>query len=67
MTLLPDQFKPLEDILQEMPILKKDRSPGLLAIGKLGFTVDCGAFPDLSTEVEIIFDYQLLHGTCLFV
>ena len=48
-----------------MPIKTKQSTPGLLAFGKLGETIDAGNFPDLSDKVEQITDVPLLHGTSL--
>lgn len=49
---LPAAFDCLSDILDDMPILKKDGSPGLLASFKLGPLIDSGALPDLTDEIE---------------
>ncbi|KAI5300614.1 hypothetical protein KEM56_002327, partial [Ascosphaera pollenicola] len=49
-TELPDVFKPLVDILEQMPVLKEDGTPGLLASYKLGDAV--ANFPDLTAEID---------------
>jgi len=49
---LPDVFRPVTDLLEEMPIVKGDGKSGLLANYKLGPAVDTGALPDLTAEVE---------------
>ncbi|GAW05939.1 indoleamine -dioxygenase family protein [Lentinula edodes] len=48
---LPPSFAPLESLLTRMPIVLADGTPGLLAEGKLGETVE-KELPDLSEEVE---------------
>lgn len=49
---LPQDFAPLEDLLQRMPIRTASGEPGLLARGELGPTVDAGGFPDLTWAVD---------------
>ncbi|KAI5277674.1 hypothetical protein KEM54_004902, partial [Ascosphaera aggregata] len=49
---LPQVFKPLVNILERMPVLKEDGSPGLLATYKLGDEV--GNLPDLMAEIDKI-------------
>ncbi|KAH0847797.1 hypothetical protein AYO21_04003 [Fonsecaea monophora] len=49
---LPAQFDALSDILDDMPIVKADKSPGLLATFKLGPLIDLGALPDLTSCVD---------------
>ncbi|KIW30747.1 uncharacterized protein PV07_02451 [Cladophialophora immunda] len=49
---LPEQFNALSDILNDMPIVKADKSPGLLATFKLGPLIDSGALPDLTSCVD---------------
>ncbi|KAF8626790.1 hypothetical protein AX17_006449 [Amanita inopinata Kibby_2008] len=56
---LPPEFTPLENILQAMPIKTASGLPGLLALNKLGETVDTG-FPDLSGEIEKYKDNQIV-------
>lgn len=48
---LPEDFAELTRILESMPIVRADGTPGLLAEGKLGETVD-KTLPDLSAAVE---------------
>ncbi|KAJ3731341.1 IDO-domain-containing protein [Lentinula guzmanii] len=48
---LPPSFAPLESLLSRMPIVTADGTPGLLASGNLGETVE-KELPDLSEEVE---------------
>ncbi|KAI9767784.1 MAG: hypothetical protein M1840_005465 [Geoglossum simile] len=48
---LPEEFKELESILAAMPVKTATGSPGLLATGVLGDTVD-RSLPDLSSEIE---------------
>lgn len=49
---LPSQFDTLSTILDDMPIVKADGSPGLLAKFKLGPLIDSGALPDLTSCVD---------------
>lgn len=64
--MLPAEFKCLEDLLQDMPIMTKKSTPGLLATGRLGGLIDNGDFPDLSEQVKQVVDCRLLHGmSCL--
>lgn len=57
---LPEEYKELEMILQDMPITKHDGSPGLLAEEKLGPTIDSGRLPEYDlTQVE---NLKLLHA-----
>lgn len=51
-TTLPAPFKPLQTLLNAMPIVKQNGIPGLLATYQLGPTVDSGALPDLLDEVN---------------
>ncbi|EXJ61543.1 indoleamine 2,3-dioxygenase [Cladophialophora yegresii CBS 114405] len=49
---LPAQFDPLSAILDDMPIVKADGSPGLLATFELGPLIDSGVLPDLTSYVD---------------
>ncbi|KAI4148234.1 MAG: hypothetical protein LQ340_005175, partial [Diploschistes diacapsis] len=49
---LPGAFDALSNILDDMPILKKDGTPGLLASFKLGPLIDSGALPDLTSQID---------------
>ncbi|RSM19944.1 hypothetical protein CDV31_001304 [Fusarium ambrosium] len=49
---LPSQFDALYNILNDMPILKEDGAPGLLATFELGPLIDNGAIPDLTAEID---------------
>ena len=60
---LPQEFKELEEILDEMPLIKKDGTPGLLAKDQLGRAVE--ALPEYN--VEHITDQALLMGTILYM
>ncbi|KAL2401761.1 hypothetical protein ABEF93_008252 [Exophiala dermatitidis] len=57
---LPQQFDAASDILDDMPIVKADGSPGLLATFKLGPLIDSGALPDLTSHIE---DLRLDDGS----
>jgi len=59
---LPKEFSGLEQLLQEMPITKKNRQPGLLANGKFG-----DAVKDLPLyDVSKIDDQRILTGKFLY-
>ncbi|BAE64345.1 hypothetical protein BDV35DRAFT_395283 [Aspergillus flavus] len=49
-TKLPDAFKPLESLLERLPVEKLDGTPGLLATYELGPAVQ--ELPDLTAEVD---------------
>lgn len=50
---LPDAFKPLAQLCEDMPIVKEDGKPGLLANYQLGPTIDEDkALPDLTAEID---------------
>lgn len=49
-TTLPDVFKPLTSLLDRMPVLRADGTPGLLATYELGNAVK--ELPDLTDEVD---------------
>lgn len=49
---LPSAFSTLTDIIDDMPIVKLDGSPGLLAQFKLGPLIDSGRLPDLTKEID---------------
>ncbi|KAK2460192.1 hypothetical protein APHAL10511_007783 [Amanita phalloides] len=51
LALLPNEFAPLEKLLQALPIKTASGEPGLLAQNKLGEIVD-NHFPDLTDEIE---------------
>ncbi|KAI7460234.1 hypothetical protein KC351_g17349 [Hortaea werneckii] len=49
---LPKAFDALTKILEKMPIVKEDGTPGLLATYQLGPTIDNGALPDLLPKID---------------
>ena len=49
---LPDVFKPLQGLVEALPIQKLDGSPGLLATFQLGPTVDERRLPDLTAHID---------------
>ena len=50
---LPDVFAPLTDLVERMPIVKEDGTPGLLASYQLGPTIDLGnGLPDLIDHID---------------
>jgi indoleamine 2,3-dioxygenase len=50
-TSLPEVFKPLISLLDRLPVVKRDGSPGLLATYELGPAVQA-ELPDLTQEVD---------------
>lgn len=48
---LPDAFQPLKSLVERMPVVKLDGTPGLLATYEFGPAVDA-EMPDLTDEVE---------------
>lgn len=50
-TTLPDVFKPLMSLLDRLPVVKADGTPGLLAKYELGPAVQA-ELPDLTAEVD---------------
>lgn len=50
-TTLPDSFKPLNDILDRLPVKRLDGTPGLLDSYELGAAVKTD-LPDLTAEVD---------------
>lgn len=48
---LPDVFKPLTSLLDRLPVVREDGSPGLLATYELGPTV-LKELPDLTAEID---------------
>lgn len=53
---LPGTFAILQKLLDEISIIKIDGTPGLLAKYKLGETIDGGALPDLTTDIDSLLD-----------
>jgi len=50
---LPEVFQPLQKLVEEMPVVKLDGTPGHLATYSLGPIVDSGkALPDLTHEID---------------
>lgn len=50
---LPPKFEPVSTLVEQLPVIKLDGSPGLLATYKLGPTVDEGnMLPDLIDEID---------------
>ena len=50
---LPDVFKPLQKIVEDMPVIKLDGTPGLLASYELGPLIDSGiSLSDLTDEID---------------
>lgn len=48
---LPDAFQPLFSLMNRLPVVKEDGTPGLLATYEFGPTVD-SELPDLTSEIE---------------
>jgi indoleamine 2,3-dioxygenase len=51
-TTLAEAFAPLFKLAADFPIVKQDGTPGLLATYQLGLTVENGALPDLSSQID---------------
>ena len=49
---LPDEFSALSRLLDDMPVMKQNGRPGLLAKFALGALVDGGSLPDLTADVD---------------
>ena len=50
---LPPKFEPVSSLVEQLPVVRLDGSPGLLATYRLGPTVDeNNALPDLNDEVD---------------
>lgn len=52
-TKLPEAWRPLIDLMEKMPIVKSNGTPGLLASFQLGAVVDvANMLPDLTDEID---------------
>jgi indoleamine 2,3-dioxygenase len=50
---LPTVFAPLTNLLEDLPIVKADGTPGLLATYQLGAAIDgYGVLPDLTADID---------------
>lgn len=49
---LPAVWQPLTKLMHELPVIKEDGTPGLLATFQLGPLIDNGALPDFTDEVD---------------
>jgi indoleamine 2,3-dioxygenase len=49
---LPSKFTPLTSLLEDLPIVRQDGSPGLLATFALGDTIDSGTLPDFTDALD---------------
>lgn len=49
---LPSVFDPLTKILDDMPVIRANGRPGLLAVYQLGPLIDRGALPDLTDKID---------------
>ncbi|KAK5676075.1 hypothetical protein LTS10_011365 [Elasticomyces elasticus] len=49
---LPAGFEQVSTLVDAMPVQKLDGTPGLLATYEFGYTVDHGALPDLTSEID---------------
>ncbi|KAI1620400.1 indoleamine 2,3-dioxygenase [Exophiala viscosa] len=56
---LPAHFDALSEILDDMPVVKADGTPGLLAKFALGPLIDSGALPDLTHHLD---NLRILDG-----
>jgi indoleamine 2,3-dioxygenase len=60
LAVLPDDFTPLEILLQNMPVKKRDGTPGLLALNKFG--EESVKIPDYTDKISKIEDTALLSA-----
>lgn len=51
-TRLPAAFDALTSLVENMPVVKADGSPGLLATYDLGSSIDGGYLPNLTAEID---------------
>lgn len=49
---LPSNFEALQKLVEDLPVIKADGTPGLLATYELGATVDKGTLPDLTDAID---------------
>ena len=49
---LPSNFRALQKLVEDLPVVKADGAPGLLATYELGGAVEKGALPDLTDEID---------------
>ena len=49
---LPPKFAPLTSLLENLPVICRDGSAGLLATFQLGSTIDTGGLPDLTEVID---------------
>jgi indoleamine 2,3-dioxygenase len=49
---LPSKFAPLTSLVEDLPIVRQDGSPGLLAKFALGSAIDTGTLPDLTDALD---------------
>eukprot|EP01012_Entosiphon_sulcatum_P049975 TRINITY_DN68712_c0_g1_i1.p1 TRINITY_DN68712_c0_g1~~TRINITY_DN68712_c0_g1_i1.p1 ORF type:complete len:486 (+),score=69.17 TRINITY_DN68712_c0_g1_i1:436-1893(+) len=61
LAVLPEKYSAVEELLSEMPVEKKDGSPGLLASGAFRSTI-VSRLPDLASAVAEETDSRLLHA-----
>ena len=69
---LPSKFSALEELFKEMPVVKKDKSPGLLAHGDFGKAVEttlplisCSDINDSALLMALFRDYTFLASAYL--
>ena len=58
LTQLPHEFSDLENLLKEMPVVKEDQTPGLLAQGKFGDAVHSSLKNHLGMVKDIFHEFQ---------
>lgn len=51
---LPVTFRPLQKLLDDLPVVKADGSPGLLATYSLGQVIDDGKLIDLTDAIDTL-------------
>lgn len=69
---LPPRFRALDELFQDMPVVKKDKSPGLLAQGNFGQAVDktlplisCSDINDSALLMALFRDFSFLASAYL--
>jgi indoleamine 2,3-dioxygenase len=60
LAVLPKEFADVERLLQEMPLTKRDGTPGLLAKGLFG--EETKKIPDHTDKIKNIEDSAVLYG-----
>lgn len=51
---LPVAFDPIQKLVQQLPVVKSDGTPGLLATYNLGHEIDKGVLPNLTDIIDTL-------------